>query len=137
SLDALVGAGSAAASGIPVLLTSRTGVPAVTLARLKELKVTGVTVVGSTVALPDATLNALSGAGVVQYTRLAGADRWKTAVTVADRLGATAPDDRVVLANGREAAGEMLLAAGQGRRILLADQSKLPADTVTWLKAHP
>ena len=136
-LDALVGAGSAAAAGLPVLLTSRTGVPAATLARLKALHVTTVTVVGSTVAIPTATLRALTAAGVVHVSRLVGPDRWRTAIAVADRLGAAAPTDRVVLTSGLEAGAELLVAAGQGRRVLLAASSGLPAATLAWLRAHP
>jgi len=135
-LDALVAAGSAASAGLPVLLTSRTGVPAATLAQLRSLHVTTVTVIGSTVAVPEATLRALAGAGVTHRTRLVGRDRWRTAVAVADQLGAAAPADRVVLAAGMEAGADLLVASGQARRILLTAAAELPGVTADWLRAH-
>jgi putative cell wall-binding protein len=137
-LDTLVAAGSAAAAGQPILLTSRTGVPGATLAALKALHVTTVTVIGSTVAVPEATLRALATAGVAHYTRVVGRDRWTTAVAVAARFAAQAPADRVVLASGSAADAALLVASGGGGRpVLLTGSSDLPAATGAWLAARP
>jgi putative cell wall-binding protein len=135
-LDALVAAGSAAGAGRPVLLTSREGVPAATLAALRAMKVSSVTVVGSTVAVPDRTLAALSTAGVTRWTRLVGKGRWATAAAVATAYAPKLPADRVVLTSGLVAGPDLLVASGQGRPILLATAGTLPANTAAWLGAH-
>jgi putative cell wall-binding protein len=135
-LEAMVAAAPAAAAGLPVLLTSRTGVPVATLAALAALRVTTVTVAGSAAAVPESTLSALAAAGVTHYRRVTGRDRWSAAAAIADRFAATAPSDRVVLASGEEAGADLLVASGQGRRILLTTAAELPPATVAWLGAH-
>ena len=135
-LDTLVAAGSAAAAGRPVLLTSRAGVPASTLAALKVLKITSVTVVGSKVAVPEATLTVLAKAGVTRRTRVVGVDRWSTAVALSTAFAGRVPTDRVVLASGREAGADLLVASGQARTILLTDTTALPRATSVWLAGH-
>jgi putative cell wall-binding protein len=136
-LDTLVAAGSAAAVGRPVLLTSRTGVPAATLAALGSLHIRSVTVIGSTAAVPEPTLTALAGAGVTRRTRVVGAGRWATAAAIADAVAGTAATDRVVLASGREAAADLLVATGQARPIVLTSDTVLPWETAAWLRRHP
>jgi putative cell wall-binding protein len=135
-LDTLVAAGSAAAAGRPVLLTSRTGVPAATLAALKALKVTSVTVVGSRVAVPEATLSALAEAGVTRRTRVVGPDRWATAVAISTAFAGRVPTDRVLLTSGWEAGADLLVASGQARTILLSAKDGLPTATAGWLVGH-
>jgi putative cell wall-binding protein len=135
-LDTLVAASAAAAAGRPVLLTTRTGIPAATLAALRRLRVTSVSVIGSTVAVPDATLAALSKAGVTGRSRLVGADRFTTAAAIDTAFAAQLPSDRVVLASGMEAAADLLVASGQGRAVLLTTASGLPSATSAWLTAH-
>jgi putative cell wall-binding protein len=135
-LDALVAAGPAAATGRPILLTGRTGVPAATLAALRTLKVTSVTVVGSTAAVPEKTLTALAAAGVTTRTRLVGKGRWATAAAIATTYAPKLPADRLVLTSGMVAGPDLLIAAAQGRPVLLATVDVLPTNTADWLRAH-
>jgi len=138
-LDTLVAAGSAAASGRPLLLAGRAGVPASTLAALRALHVTSVVAVGPASLLPDSALGALAAAGVTRRTRVTGADGTgddAVAVALAASLGATAPADRTVLASGARADVMLLVAAAQARPVLLVGASGLPARTSAWLAAH-
>jgi putative cell wall-binding protein len=135
-LDTLVAAGSSAAAGRPILLTSRAGVPSATLAALKTLKINSVTVVGSTVAIPERTLAVLAKAGVTHRTRVVGKDRWTTAVAVANAFKGRVPFDRVVLASGLEVGPDLLVASGQARTIMLSGTDVLPAESSQWLSAH-
>jgi putative cell wall-binding protein len=135
-LNTLVAAGSSAAAGLPVLLTGRAGVPASTLAELRALKITSVTVIGSPVAIPERTLAALTAAGVTHRTRVAGVDGGTTAAAIANAFAGRVPTDRVVLASGAQAGSDLLVASGQARTILVADSDGLPAATIQWLAAH-
>jgi putative cell wall-binding protein len=136
-LDALTAAASAASTGRPLLLTSRAGVPAATLDALRTLRVTSVTVVGSTVTIPDSTLTALTGVGVTSLTRVIGASRFATAAAVVAAAGPGLPLDRVVLTSGLVISPELLLASAQNRPLLLTSATSLSAPTSAWLTAHP
>jgi hypothetical protein len=120
-----------------VLLTSRAGVPAATLAALKAMKVTSVTVVGSTAAVPEKTLTALAAAGITKRTRLVGKGRWATAAAIADTYSPALPAGPVVLTSGMTIGPDLLVAASQGRPIVLASSDVLPTNTSVWLTAHP
>jgi putative cell wall-binding protein len=136
-LDSLVAAGAAAAVGRPMLLTSRTGIPAATLAAIKALGITSVDVISSTAAVPEPTLAALTAAGVTRHVRLVGKGRWATAATIADAFVGQAATDRVVLASGLQADADLVIATGQGRRILLTSSTVLPWETAAWLRKNP
>jgi putative cell wall-binding protein len=133
---ALLTAAAAGSAGRPVLLTSRSAVPAATLDALAALQVTSVTVVGSTDAVPDPTLDALAAVGVAHVSRVTGRDRWAMATAVADRIATGPPSERVVLASGLEAGADLLVASGQARRILLTDRDAPAPTTAVWLASH-
>lgn len=135
-LDVASAAATAAATGRPLLLTGRAGVPAVTLNALRSLKVTSVTVVGSPAVVPEQTLTALRGAGVTTWKRVVGPTRWATATAVAAAAGPGLPVDRVVLTSGLVAGPELLLASAQGRPLLLTTATGLPGPTAAWLAGH-
>jgi len=81
--DALVGGAAAARSGSPVLLARPGALPAPTVAELKRLAPSRIIVLGGTSAIGDgvvAQLRGLATSGTV--TRIAGADRFATAVAV-------------------------------------------------------
>jgi len=81
--DALVGGAAAARAGSPVLLTQPAGLPASTEAELRRLAPQRIVVLGGTGAVSDGVvvrLRTLATTGTV--TRLAGADRYATAVAV-------------------------------------------------------
>ena len=81
--DALVGGAAAARAGSPVLLTQPAGLPAATETELRRLAPGRIVVLGGTSAVSDgvvARLRTLATSGKV--IRLAGADRYATAVAV-------------------------------------------------------
>ncbi|HET9187492.1 MAG TPA: cell wall-binding repeat-containing protein, partial [Acidothermaceae bacterium] len=135
--DALVGAPLAAARNAPLLLTEGAALPKATADALGEVLAKGGTVyvLGGSKAVPDSVVAQLSGLGY-QVTRYAGADRYGTAVAVADALG---DPSTVLLATGANFPDA--LAAGpaashvQGA-VLLTDGGRLPAATSAYLSAH-
>lgn len=110
--DALAASVPAARDGSPVLLTRPDTVPAATRAALARREVRDLVVVGGTAAVAGSTTAALHGAGR-DVRRVAGADRWDTAVAVAEAFFGPAlrddlgpdeptppPPTTVALANG-------------------------------------
>ena len=97
--DALAGTPAAGSLGGPVLLVDPTKVPGATAAELTRLHPAKIVILGGTGAVIDPpSRNALAGytAGVVQ--RLAGADRYATAVAVSKATYGSA--DTVFVATG-------------------------------------
>ena len=81
--DALVGGAAAARAGSPVLLTKPGGLPASTEAELRRLAPGRIVVLGGSSAVSDGVvtrLRTIATSGTV--TRLAGADRYATAVAI-------------------------------------------------------
>lgn len=97
--DALAASGLAARMGAPVLLVTPRGVPSQTAAALSALGVTDTLVLGGPVAVPSAVSGRLPSP-----VRLAGADRYATAVKVAgwalDSSGAGFAPGTVIVATG-------------------------------------
>ncbi|HEV2088234.1 MAG TPA: pullulanase-type alpha-1,6-glucosidase, partial [Cryptosporangiaceae bacterium] len=83
--DALAGGPLAAALGAPVLLTAGDALDARVAAELDRLDPARITLVGGTAALSVDVLDAALAHGAVR--RIAGADRFVTAVRIADELG--------------------------------------------------
>ena len=90
--DALVGVPLAAARHAPLLLTHGSSLPPVTLTEIRRVLPVGGTVyvLGGTDVVPASIGTQLTGLGY-QITRYAGADRFGTAVAVADALGDPPP----------------------------------------------
>ena len=80
--DALSGGPSAAVRGGPLLLVAPGAVPAPTKDELSRLKPQTIVVLGGPTAVPEATLNELRSYASNGVTRLAGSDRYATAVAV-------------------------------------------------------
>jgi putative cell wall-binding protein len=78
--DALSASPTAARVGAPVLLTKTNGVPGATLEALVALSPSQIFVVGGTAVISESVVARLSGYAPV--TRLAGTDRYATAVAV-------------------------------------------------------
>ena len=136
--DALVGAALAASKSAPLLFAAGNTLPAVTLAEIQRVLSTGGTVylLGGTSAIPDSVATQLTGLGYA-VVRYGGADRYATAVAVADGLG---DPTTVLLATGTNfpdalAAGPAATKAGGV--VLLTNGSTLPAETSAYLTAHP
>lgn len=122
-VDALAAAGPAGATRRPVLLTGPTRLPDPTRSALDAVGATSVTVVGGTAAVPDAVA-AQTGRTV---RRLAGADRYATAATVAAAFGGSVPRSEVVVVAGDGPTVVDALAAGSLQRLTLL----VRRDTVT------
>ncbi|MBS4022242.1 MAG: cell wall-binding repeat-containing protein [Dethiobacter sp.] len=119
--DALSVSAYAGSQGIPILLIRKDSVPAVTLAALNSRGVKNVTVVGGAAAVSDAVLQALPGT----KSRLAGSDRYATAVEVAKAY----PAKKVFIARGDDFADILAgasLAAREEAAILLVRSGAVP-----------
>ncbi len=123
-VDALAAGGPAAAAGEPILLTAPTVLPASVRAALTALAVTSTKVPGGTAAVSAAVLAQLPAP-----VRLAGADRYATAVAVAQQAG---PASAAVLASGLSMV-DALPGGTLGLPTVLTAGSTLPASTAGWL----
>jgi putative cell wall-binding protein len=135
--DALVGTALAAARTAPLLFTSGATLQSPTQAEIQRVLPAGGTVylLGGTSAIPAAVAATLSSLGYA-VVRYAGADRYGTALAVADALG---DPSTVLLATGTNfpdalAAGPA--AAHVGGVVLLTDGTVLPPSVATYLTAH-
>lgn len=128
--DALSASAPAAAAGAPVLLTSPAKLSASTATELRRLSPREVVIVGGTGAVSTSVQTAVDAiAGKV--TRLAGADRYATAVVVA---AASAPSGskKVYVASGAVYADALSAAAAAGAGgypVLLVRPAALPTAT--------
>ncbi|HET6379788.1 MAG TPA: M14 family zinc carboxypeptidase [candidate division Zixibacteria bacterium] len=126
--DALAAAAIAAEIGAPVLLVKRDALPAATAAMLRTLKPGTGVVAGGTQVVSDAVLGAIGQHTTAQ--RVAGADRYETAVKLADRF---LPNAKAVLvATGRlypDGLAAAPLAASLGAPLLFAQSNALPSPT--------
>ncbi|MGN6598889.1 MAG: SpoIID/LytB domain-containing protein [Actinomycetes bacterium] len=130
-LDALVAAGPAAALSRPLLLVSKTSLPASTAAALKDLGITSTTVVATGGSVADSVVAQLPAPVAVR-----GADQVATAAAVATAFSASVGTGTVVLAKNAGAPVDALAAASLGRLILLTDPVALPTATAQWLQSH-
>jgi putative cell wall-binding protein len=136
--DALVGAPLAAARTAPLLFADGGVLTPTTQAEIVRVLPAGHTIylLGGTSAIPASVAAALGSLGYV-VVRYAGADRYGTALAVADALG---DPSTVMLATGTNfpdalAAGPA--AESVGGVVLLTDGTALPASTSAYLVAHP
>ena len=135
--DALVGAPLAAVRNAPLLLTTGATMPAVTRAEIQRVLPAGNTVyiLGGNTAVPASVAAELTGLGypVVRY---GGADRFGTAVQVADALGDPAT---VLLASGTnfpDGLSAAVAATKASAVVLLTNGSAMPSATSSYLAAH-
>lgn len=129
--DALAGGVAAGREGGPMLLVSRDVLPASTAGELARLQPGRIVVIGGTGAVSDAVLNALRGyatSGTV--TRLAGADRYATAVAISRATTAAGTDDTVYVTTGTnfpDGLSGTPAAALTGAPLLTLPSNRLPA----------
>lgn len=136
--DALVGAPLAAAKNAPLLFTSGTTLPAVTAAEIHRVLPPGkvVYVLGGPSAIPNQIVAQLTALGYSPI-RLAGRDRYATAVAIADALG---DPTTIFLASGSDFADALTAgppAAQAHGAILLTSPGGVAITTNTYLLAHP
>jgi len=135
--DALVGAPLAAAKNAPLLFTSGTTLPAVTAAEIRRVLPRGkaVYLLGGPSAIPNQIVAELTALGYSPI-RIAGADRFETAVAVADELG---DPTTIFVASGSDFADALTAgpAAAQAHgAILLTSPGGVEVSTSNYLAAH-
>jgi putative cell wall-binding protein len=136
--DALVGAALAAAKNAPLLFANGGVLTPATQAEIQRVLPAGGTVflLGGTTAIPASVATSLTSLGFVPV-RYAGADRFATALTVADALN---DPSTVLLATGVDFPDA--LAAGPAAAhvhgvVLLTNGSSLTPAVTTYLATHP
>lgn len=137
--DALAGVPLAKKVGGPLLLTPTAAPNAAVTAEIKRVLKPGGTVyvLGGTNAVSQSVVDAL---GSVTVTRIGGADRYQTALKIADQLGdptrvvlATGADYADALAAGPYAADVFDADAAHPAAILLTDNTQLPTEVKSYL----
>lgn len=112
------------AQGAPVLLAKPNSLPNATRAALETLNPTNIVVLGGSAAIGEDVADALADYGTV--TRVSGADRYATAVAIAEMFGAV---DKVYVASGEDfpdALAGSALAGHEGSPVLLTKSGKVP-----------
>jgi putative cell wall-binding protein len=136
--DALSGGPLAAKVGGPLLLTSSTSLPSSVQAEIIRVLPKGGTVyiLGGTSAVSTAVETTITGLGFV-VQRLAGADRFATAVAVAGAMGNPTIVFEATGLNFPDALAGGPAAIKSGGVILLTDGSSQSTATAAYLVAHP
>ncbi len=142
--DALAGGPLAYSGPHPILLTPRSGLPDSVLDYLDEARVDRVIILGGTAVIPTAIENTIRNDNI-EVKRLAGNDRFATAVAVTKALTIGSEDcgwiaDDFGLANARSPydafAGSALLGQRQSP-LLLTERDELPTATANYLASTP
>jgi len=135
--DALAGGPLAAAKHAPLLLTSSGSLDAVTAAEIQRVLPKGGTVylLGGTSALSDAVANAITAMGDVP-TRVAGTDRYATAVAIAGVMGNPTTVFEASGTNFPDALSAVPAAVATHGAILLTNGAAQAATTAAYLTAH-
>lgn len=121
--DALAGAAAAGRNGGPVLLVKTGEIPGPIAAELRRLAPRRIFVLGGPSAVSSAVEAALRGYTAGSVERIAGADRYATAVAISQRTYATA--DTVYLATGRDFPDALAAAPLRGP-LLMSSPDVLP-----------
>lgn len=135
--DALVASPLAVALQAPLLLSGPDGLPTTTAGEVDRLGASSAILVGGTAVLGDGVVGDLEALGVT-VQRLAGSDRFATAVAVAAAMD-VGPGE-VVLASSEDFADALsgsALAATAVRPLLLTTRDALPATTAEALDGVP
>jgi putative cell wall-binding protein len=135
--DALVGGPLAAAKKGPILFTSGPTLPSATLDELTRVLTAGKTVylLGGPASIPDSVASQVDALGYTTV-RIAGSDRYGTALAVAAALG---NPTTVLLVTGTAFADALSAgpaASHVGGALLLTDGSTMPSATAAYLAAH-
>ncbi|MCA1065216.1 cell wall-binding repeat-containing protein [Rossellomorea aquimaris] len=132
--DALAGAPLAYKHDAPILLTEKGSLNAATKEEIIRLGAKNVIILGGKGAVSQYVEYQLEGMDL-DVDRIAGDDRWETAVNIAASLGGT--PEKAVVANGKNFPDALAIAsyaAKNGYPILLTDSDKLPSETSKALK---
>ncbi|MEO6294991.1 MAG: cell wall-binding repeat-containing protein [Candidatus Limnocylindria bacterium] len=133
--DALAGVAAAGSVGGPILLTQPDRVPAETSAELNRLRPARIVVLGGSGVVADAVLGALGAHTGGSVTRLAGADRFATAVAVSTATFATGATVFVATGvNFPDALGGGPVAGGLPGPLLLVPTNSVPSSVAAELQ---
>lgn len=137
--DALAGAGLAVAENGPLLLTGPNDLHSVVVDELRRVLPSGRTVhlLGGAAALSPDVADQVRALGY-EVVRHAGADRFATAVAIAE--AASADPLAVLVTTGRhfpDALTASAAASAAGGVVVLTDGERIPAATSSYLAAHP
>jgi hypothetical protein len=135
--DALAGGPLAAAKHAPLLLTSSGSLDAVTATEIQRVLPKGGTVylLGGTSAISAAVATAITALGDVA-TRIAGTDRFGTAVAIAGAMGNPSTVFEASGVNFPDALSAVPAAVANHGAILLTDGAAPAAVTTAYLSAH-
>jgi putative cell wall-binding protein len=135
--DALAGGPLASSKQGPLLISAPSGLGAAVTAEIQRVLPVGRTVyiLGGATALSPSVDATLVGHGYL-VTRLAGADRFQTAVAIAGALGNPATVFEVTGLNFPDALAAGPAAASKGAAILLTAGAAQSAATAAYLQAH-
>jgi len=141
--DALAASGLAGAAEAPLLLTRPTDLPAAVAQEISRLGANRVMIVGGTGAVSAGVQSAVAKLpGIVQVKRIGGADRYATALLIADQVvgfsGRSAWDDTAFLGTGLafpDALAAAPLATHAGDPLYLAPKGTLPPAIIAAMKA--
>ena len=137
--DALAGGPAAGLEDSPLLLLTKTTIPAETAAELTRLKPASIVVLGGTGVISDAVRNALvgytAGGGSGSVIRLAGADRYATAAAISAVLFPTGVSTAYIATgtNYPDALAGGAAASFEDAPLLLVTASTIPAATAAEL----
>ncbi len=134
-VDGLVAAPFATSKAAPILLTRLTALPDVVASEVVRRGATRAFVLGGPGAVDPAVDAQLLGLGVTEVVRLAGANRFATAATIARATG-TATGEVFVVSGVRDLVLALVAggpAASQGIPVLLSLATDLTADTTAAL----
>jgi len=137
--DALAAGPAAAELGGPVILVpgNATAVDAATLALLSSLSTETVYVAGGTGVVSQSIANQIDALPAVTLTRLAGADRYATAVAINEAVFTT--ESEAFLATGQGFADALAggaAAAFQGSPLYISPQACLPASVLEAIESQ-
>ncbi len=136
--DALVGAPFAASKNAPLLYTSGAALPASTASEISRVLGPGKTVylLGGTSAIPATIATQLTRMSYV-VSRISGADRYATAVAVADAMASPSTVFLATASNYADALAAGPAAAHATGVILLTNGATMSPATTAYLAAHP
>jgi putative cell wall-binding protein len=135
--DALGGSAAAGTHGGPVLLVTRDGVPDVTRTELARLKPKRVVILGGSGVISDKVRNAVASYTTGSTTRLAGTDRYATAIAISSATHASGSGRTVFIVTGKTHPDGLAGGPVAGRLpgpVLLVPGDTLPSGVATELR---
>lgn len=136
--DALAGAAAAGHLGAPILLVTPGSIPAATAQAITALAPKSIKVLGGTASVSDAVKTALAGDTTGAVTRLAGADRYATAVAISQDTYPGSPSVATLYVACGSNFPDALVGAALGQPLILTDGRTVAASVLAEVtRLHP